>query len=191
MSTFVGRLQRRPGCPACQEPDVVEILMTEEAYATVISLTQESPDVETGGVLIGFLAEGNRVVVVDATGPGPNATRTAMLFRRDIAYVQGKLDEAARALGPRGVYVGEWHSHLSADPQPGPMDMDSLFGIARVPNYLTRCPVMAIAGLDPGTGKVATIGTWAFPVVGRIYAISHKLASQEEALALRPADVAV
>lgn len=191
MSTFIGRLERRLGCPTCQEPDVVEVLMTEEAYATVVSLTEKSPDKETGGVLIGFLGKGNRAVVLAATGPGPKATRTATLFRRDVRYVQAKLDEAGAQLGPRGVYVGEWHSHLTADPQPGAMDMDSLFGIARVPNYLTRCPVLAIAGLDRATGKVATVRTWAFPIAGRIYGIPYKLASREEALALTPADVAV
>ena len=187
MSTFIGRVERRKGCPACQEPDVVEIVMSREAHAMITSLTEGSAKDETGGILIGFLGDQNRAVVVAATAPGPNATRTATLFRRDVPYVQSKLDEAAAQLGPKGVYVGEWHSHLTPDPHPSYIDVESLFGIARVPNYLTRCPVLVIAGLDPTTAKVAAVRTWAFPIGGRSYDIPYRLVSREEALAIAPA----
>lgn len=179
MSTFVGRLQTRPGCPACQEPDVLELVMIDEVRDAIVNQTESSPDAETGGVLIGFVDVGNRAVAIRATGPGPNATRTRMIFRRDVEYVQGELDRAAAELGMRGMYVGEWHSHLSPSPQPSALDIDSLFGVSRAPNYLTRCPVMVISGLDPATGKVASLNSWVFPVGGRTYNVPNQVTNPE------------
>jgi integrative and conjugative element protein (TIGR02256 family) len=188
MSTFIGRLQRREGCRACQEPDVGEVLVDHDAYGTVVSLAEGSPTVETGGVLIGFVDELKRAVVVSATGPGPNAIRTATRLHRDVPYVQHQLDAAAATLGPKGIYVGEWHSHLSADTRPSPLDVDSLFGIAEAPNYLTRCPVMLIAALGKDR-KVADVVAWAFPVGGRMYHIPCTATSRKEAEGLAPAEL--
>jgi len=189
MSPFIGTLEPRPLCPACQEPDVVELLMTEEVRRSIISETESSTDAETGGVLIGFVDADGRGVAVRATGPGPEAKRSATLFRRDVAHVQQQLDEAAEELGCRGMYIGEWHSHLVRDPAPSVLDIESLFAISKVPNYLTRCPVMVIAGLDSHAGTVANLRSWVFPVGGRKYDIPHQVVSVDVAKDLRPREV--
>jgi integrative and conjugative element protein (TIGR02256 family) len=129
-------------------------------------------DCETGGILIGFVDAKGRAIVLRATQPGPSATRSAAVFRRDVAFVQGELDRAGRELGSRGTYIGEWHSHLVPDPEPSSTDIDSLLGIADSANYLTKCPVMLIAGLNAQARAVTRVRAWAFPVGGRVYAIS-------------------
>jgi len=88
-----------------------------------------------------------------------------------VAYVQAELEQAAAELGDQCQYVGEWHSHLESHPEPSVTDIDALVGIAQAPLYLTRCPVMLIAGLDPADATVHTIGAWAFPLSGRMHAI--------------------
>jgi len=175
MHVLPGRLEPRFGCPACQKPDVVRLVMSKEVHETTVALAESSPDAETGGILIGFVDENRRAIVLRATGPGPRAERTRARFSRDVEYVQMELDRAASELGERGAYVGEWHSHLVTDPQPSPIDVESLFGVSAAPNYLTRCPVMVITGFDRAVGKVVTTNSWAFPVGGRMYRIENEV----------------
>ena len=70
----------------------------------------------------------------------------------------------------------------TAEPRPSPTDIGSLFGIASAPNYLTRCPVMIIAGYDPSAGKVAGLFAWSFPVAGRVYPIALEDHQEKEGL---------
>lgn len=170
MCTKSALLPPRELCPACMEPEVKRVQLDGAVMKEIVDAVQASPDRETGGVLIGYVERGI-AVVVRATGPGPAATRTPTLFRRDVAHVQAALDLAAAELHDKGVYLGEWHSHLVADPEPSALDVDSLFGISSAPNYLTRCPVSVIVGLDRASGRVKGIKAWAFPVGGRMYPI--------------------
>jgi integrative and conjugative element protein (TIGR02256 family) len=169
--TFQSALKPRFGCQACQEPDVVSVSLSESARADIVAITNGSPEAETGGVLIGYVDDIRRAVVLRATGPGPDAERSATIFSRDVPFIQAEIEQAAAELGERGLYIGEWHSHLEAEPRPSPTDIRSLFGIASAPNYLTRCPVMIIAGYDPAAEKVAGLFAWSFPVAGRMYSI--------------------
>jgi integrative and conjugative element protein (TIGR02256 family) len=170
-----GRVPPRPNCPACQEPDVVQLLLSEEAHDAIVAETESRVDVETGGILIGFVDQEGTAIVVRATGPGPNAKHSRLEFRRDVEYAQGEIQRAADELGDKGLYVGEWHSHLVPDPQPSAIDVDSLFGISAVSHYLTRCPALVIAGLDTATGKVSCLRSWSFPVGGRVYEIVNDI----------------
>jgi len=175
MTTFAGRIPLRGGCSACQEPDVTGLIMTEDIKNNIVTMTESSPQVETGGVLIGFVDERNQAVAIRATGPGPKAIRTATKFHRDIEHIQSELDHAASELGSKGLYIGEWHSHLVAEPKPSPTDIESLLEISKAPNYLTRCPVMIITGFDKNTNKFTTFGSWVFPIGGRIYNIKNNI----------------
>jgi len=177
MTTFGGFLPRRPDCPACQEPDVVELVMTDEVKQTIIDMTESSLEVETGGLLVGFVDDKKRAVTLRATGPGPKAKRTATLFRRDVDYVQMELERASSELGQKGSYIGEWHSHLSPEVDPSPTDIDSLLGISKAHNYLNRCPVLVIAGLDHQNRRLAALKSYVFPQSGRMYEIQNKTQS--------------
>jgi len=175
-STAALQFPPRPGCFACQEPDVVGLIMKPDVHERIIQLTEASPNAETCGVLIGYVDSERRAVVLRATEPGPNATRSAVCCRRDVEHVQAELERAAKELGEQGKYIGEWHSHLEPNSHPSTTDIDSLVGIAQAHNYLTRCPVMVIAGLDPTEVRVKTLRSWAFPVGGRMYFIENKVA---------------
>ena len=171
-----GSLSPRPDCLVCREPDVTQLVLNKGCRDGIIAETEAHPDVETGGLLLGFVDEDRTAVVVRATGPGPNAKRSRSEFRRDVEYAQGEVERAAAEYGDRGLYIGEWHSHLVPDPQPSALDAESLSGISAVPNYLTKCPVLLIAGLDTSSGKVATLRSWSFPVGGRTYEIQNRVA---------------
>jgi len=174
MSTLVSSLPPRAHCPACSEPDVVGIQIQATVMGEIRRTVEESPTAETGGLLIGHVLD-RKAIVTRITGPGPNAERTATIFRRDVEFVQAELDRSAAELGDHGQYLGEWHSHLVRHPQPSALDVESLFAISRAPNYLTRCPVSVIAGLNPTTGRVGEVSAWSFPVQGRMYPIAFEI----------------
>jgi integrative and conjugative element protein (TIGR02256 family) len=75
---------------------------------------------ETGGLLLGQLGAGH-VHVRYAGGPGPAATRTPARFLRDLQHARGLADAAWQLDG--SVWIGEWHTHPAAGPDPSPRDL--------------------------------------------------------------------
>jgi integrative and conjugative element protein (TIGR02256 family) len=170
LGTFIGNIPASAGCPVCREPDVAAVVVPPGLWQELLALAEASPNVETGGTLVGYVDD-RRAIITRVIGPGPQSVRSAVRFERDVEYTQAELERAACELGNNGAYVGEWHTHLVADPQPSGLDIESLTGISQSPNYLTRCPVMLIAGYDRSEGRVAKVGAWAFPVGARVYEI--------------------
>ena len=154
----------RSDCPVCRRPQTEKIVVSEEARADIVRYTEDKPDVETGGILIGFRDTNGSMQVLAATAAGPKAVEERNRFERDHKYCQDRLDEAAAKYGEHGQYIGEWHSHLQTQPQPSARDIESLTGIADAPNYHTNEPIMLIAGLDPNSRKVKHINGSCFPL---------------------------
>jgi integrative and conjugative element protein (TIGR02256 family) len=168
MATLIDTLPPHSGCPICRQPEVTEILIGREAKDAIVREVEWSIAAETGGILLGYIDDNRKAIVTRATGPGVNAQQSPSIFRRDVDFVQSELDRARTELGERGLYLGEWHSHLIADPHPSATDLASLNGIATAYNYLTRSPVMIIAGLDPATHQCASLKGWSFQVQGSV-----------------------
>jgi len=180
MATVAGSIPPYEHCPACKEPEVAELILTEQVRDSIVSQARSSPNAETGGVLIGCLDNDGRALALRVTGPGPKAIRTERKFHRDIEFVQSELDKAASELGVCGRYIGEWHSHLMLQSEPSPTDIGSLFEISQAPNYLTRCPVMLIAGIDETHLQTTDLASWVFPISGRMYGINIQIVPSEQ-----------
>lgn len=99
----------------------------------MMAWVNDSPGVETGGILIGLNGWPNRIVVTQVTGPGPNSVRRRGYFRRDTAHCQAVLDNAYRLHG--WDYVGEWHSHVIPLDRPSLGDLCTLAAIMNDPEY--------------------------------------------------------
>lgn len=166
------------GCPTCQIPPVNEIVIPPDVRVVIQAEVEASTTTETGGILIGYV-DGRKAVIVKATGPGPKAVRTPTRFERDVEFVQEELNRMTTELGPRGLYIGEWHSHLESDPKPSGRDILSLTEIAESANYATECPVMLIAGLDPKSRKMVTLKGWSFPKMGAMFGVPLKASLEE------------
>lgn len=68
---------------------------------------------ETGGVLVGRRLGGdnaNTVLIVGATGPGPNALTLPTQFELDVEYINRELARWHEQF-PRLDYIGTWHKH--------------------------------------------------------------------------------
>lgn len=152
----------QPGCPSCGTAKINNISLPDLIREFIFNEVVSSPNVETGGVLIGKI-DGTTATIYRATGPGPKALRTATRFERDIEYAQQQLDMESSS-DPSNVYIGEWHSHLVPKPVPSGRDVLSLTGIAQSPNYATDCPIMLICGFDQEKRSVGELKGWVFPV---------------------------
>lgn len=175
-------LAQNPQCPVCVEPPIEKLVLAESAYKAIISMTEDSPHAETCGILIGYVNQ-RVAVVLKAVGPGPDAERSQSICSRDPQFAQWNLELAFEEWGLKGQYLGEWHSHLEANPSPSPTDVDSLLGIARAPLYHTSCPVMVIAGLGvPDSGKVKNLHVSVYSLNGRIYTLPYAVIPNEQAM---------
>ncbi len=166
-STACDLFPPHPDCPVCQKPRTSSVRLSAEIRAEISRLAEAKRDRETGGILLGYRDDDGIAHVVEITDAGPGATESATRFERDRDYCQERLDDAVRRLGDRGQYLGEWHSHLEAAPEPSPTDIESLVGIAEAPNYLIDEPVLIIAGLSPDTGRVERFHVSCFPAFRR------------------------
>jgi len=151
-----------PVCPSCGPARILTVELPDSVRADIVAEVTSSPTTETGGILIGRI-EGSKAIIEMATGPGPKAVRTATRFERDVEFAQEALD-AESAKETNNVYLGEWHSHLVASPEPSGRDVLSMVGIADAHNYVTDCPVMLICGFDPKTAKIGELKAWVFPI---------------------------
>lgn len=86
-----------------------------DAWARITAEARAAVDrTETGGLLVGYFAEG-AAVVMEATGPGPGAVRRFAWFEPDTAAVQA---EARRLSGDCTDEIGGWHTHFQDRPWP-------------------------------------------------------------------------
>jgi integrative and conjugative element protein (TIGR02256 family) len=108
------------------------------------------PD-ETGGLLVGYRADNDEVVIQELVGPGPEARHSPVRFVPDHAWQCQRLDEIYRKSNGRLVYIGDWHTHPHGVPEMSTLDRRTLRNIARHPGIGLGLPVMLIGGNANGT----------------------------------------
>lgn len=90
--------------------------------------------VETGGVLLGRYLPDNRVVVVDATEPGPNADHYSAEFAPDVDHAQTRLDNLREEWDI--FWIGTWHKHPGHMNSPSGGDVRQMREFIRDPETL-------------------------------------------------------
>ena len=101
---------------------------------------------ETGGIFVGFKAEGI-VVVAHATGPGPKAKHSLYNFERDVQYCNEEMEKLFYDSNGTLGYIGEWHTHPLGFLSPSGPDDKAMFGISRSRAYRNKEPILMIAKL--------------------------------------------
>jgi integrative and conjugative element protein (TIGR02256 family) len=97
------------------------IQLRRSALTTITAEAPASADGrETGGILLGT-DDGDNVEVRHAGGPGPDAVRSTMGFRRDLIHAQQLALDAWATDG--SVWVGEWHTHPRSPVHPSDTDL--------------------------------------------------------------------
>lgn len=115
---------------------------------------------ETGGILIGHYSDGlDHAVISNVIRPPSDSRAGRAWFRRGVVGLNSILNRLWR--GRRGYYIGEWHSHPSADPRPSPADCAQMAQIAVSDSYNCPEPILVIIGGGPD--REWEFGTFVFP----------------------------
>lgn len=134
------------------------VLLASNAARMIAELAAEADDgLETGGILLGTdhgLA--GPIVVEHCGGPGPKAVRRSNYFRRDLEHAATVAANAAVADGSS--WIGEWHTHGIAMPEPSSRDL-------RTYQILLDDPDLAFARILAVIVLAAPDGGWQMPVL--------------------------
>lgn len=137
-------IEPHPKCFYCNHEKKSKAVVAPAILQFMQDLIAENPEVETGGVLAGYVDEASNIVITHASESGPNAIKLATKFEKDIEFCQKFLDDLFYKSNKHIIYVGEWHSHPNERNQPSGTDIKSLTQIAYQKEYLTDMPLMII-----------------------------------------------
>lgn len=104
---------------------------------------------EAGGQLFARL-DGGDITIIEATGPRPGDRRGRSFYRPDKAAEQSEIDLRFRD----GLhFVGDWHTHPQAYPEPSGSDLASIADAVRRSRHNLNGFVLLVVGtLDPPEG---------------------------------------
>ena len=106
-----------------------KICYSKQALAVFSSEILKFGDIETGGVLIGYIT-GDTIFVEKASDGGEKAIHEELYFRADPNYINMFIDMEAANSNDKYRYLGEWHTHPEINPSPSIIDLQSLDEIA-------------------------------------------------------------
>lgn len=125
-----------------------EVRLGRDALEQMFDLCRRANRLETGGVLIGRYSSDHRIAHVDAaTGPGSDSQAGPTWLVRGVRGLQSLLDSLWSQ--KRGYYIGEWHFHPGAMPNPSRRDVAQMRSIAKSERYHCPEPLLVILGGDP------------------------------------------
>lgn len=117
-----------------------------ETLTEVLNRCRDFAPAETGGILVGYYNDAlNCAVVTDASERPPDSRSGRTWLVRGTAGLQGWLDRLW-SRSKRRYYLGEWHVHPGATPEPSPTDTKQMAKIARSPSYRCPEPVLLLVG---------------------------------------------
>ena len=115
------------------------VYIAQPAYQRIVEEAPANSERETGGILVGrMFAVGDILVlvVVAASGPGPQAILDLHMFAPDTEALQYELDACRREFAAYQVdYVGEWHKHMPGQHQPSAGDTRQVVAILGDADY--------------------------------------------------------
>ena len=138
-----------PNYEAWSEDAKYGLRIPSQILQKMLNFCQEAKDIETGGIMVGYYSHKHDcAIVIDCSGPPKDSKRGKNFFNRGIHGLQKWIDKLWR-LGQRRYYLGEWHFHPFAAPEPSIVDISQIKENAE--NNLYRCPepIMFILGGSP------------------------------------------
>jgi integrative and conjugative element protein (TIGR02256 family) len=120
-----------------------EVILSKEALSMILAESSKYPDVETGGILLGYYKKG-KAVVTRATRGGSKAKRSRLHFRLDEKFANAEIVRAWRETHGRIYYLGEWHKHPLSILQASSTDKRSMEQISLDRKLHCREPILII-----------------------------------------------
>jgi integrative and conjugative element protein (TIGR02256 family) len=139
------------------------VLFTRQAADQITRLAAVADDgMETGGILLGTdHGLSGRIVVRYCGDPGPRAVRSRSYFRRDLEHARAVAADAAAADG--SAWIGEWHTHDIAMPEPSSRDLRTYQKLLDDPQlaFARILAIIVLADTDAGWHAPA-LHAWSF-----------------------------
>lgn len=110
--------------------------------------TRFAPDLESGGLVLGYWASVDEAVIAQVTRPGPLAIRRRHGYVPDGDHDQQAIADVFAGTDGAVTYLGDWHSHPRSSGRLSPIDRRTLRRIAEAPEAATPHPLMIVV-----TGK--------------------------------------
>jgi integrative and conjugative element protein (TIGR02256 family) len=136
------------------------IWLADKARRDMLAEADARNPLETGGVLMGYRARRDEIVITAASGPGSRAVHTPTRFKPDHEHQLEWI--AARYAASKGVetYLGDWHTHPGAKlAEPSWTDRRAATSIANCDEARADMPVMVIMAGEPGDWRLRA---WTF-----------------------------
>lgn len=111
---------------------------------------------ETGGILIGHYSPDNHSAIITKVTAAPSQSKAThnRFFRSNVGIL--KILDKLWINGE--YYLGEWHYHPNATPQPSHIDIDSMKAIANNQNLHCPEPILIIIGGNAQSGWDEYVG---------------------------------
>jgi integrative and conjugative element protein (TIGR02256 family) len=134
----------------------VTIWLPAPCLAHMAEQGESSMPKETGGVLMGYWASHNGVVITHIIGPGPNARHGRYSFHPDVEFHDREIARVYRDSGRISTYLGDWHTHPHGGNSMSQRDRKTLMNIACAPEARAATPLMAILSVE----KNLSLAVW-------------------------------
>ena len=132
-------------------PPVNNGWLSQTALDFIVHEASSKAPLETGGVLMGYIAPSSgEPVVLCATGPGPEAAHSRYHYSPDQEYDENVIAAIYKETGRRLAYLGDWHTHPAPVRYLSYRDRRTLKRIAKCPTARARNPLMLILSFNLG-----------------------------------------
>jgi len=117
----------------------------------MLNMCCDSRENETGGIIVGYYNQPHDCsIVTDCSGAPIDSHYGKQFFYRGVHGLKQWLSTLWN-LGQRRYYLGEWHFHPFANPDPSCIDLMQMRKNAESKSYNCPEPIMVIIGGDPRT----------------------------------------
>lgn len=121
--------------------------MTPKNLREIVGYCKAALPNETGGILVGRYSPKHDLAIVSGVSAPPADSRSGRSwFTRGVEGLQNWLNRLWRS---KNYYLGEWHFHPLAEPNPSGTDIGQMAEIASSGSYKCPEPILAIVGGDP------------------------------------------
>src|SRR5262245_48920525 len=90
-------------------------LASDQVETALADCKMWAPDAETGGLLLGYVADDGDRVITRITTSGPNAVHGRDRFVPDYDFDDATIDSIFQQSAGLAQYLGDWHSHPRSD----------------------------------------------------------------------------
>lgn len=129
------------------EDNRYQLVLRKHAQKTILDECIKSGRNETGGVLVGYYSDELDQAIVTQVSTKPDDSKSSgFTFVRGI---EGLLNFFKNLWPYRRYYLGEWHFHPFAEPDPSGDDFEAIKEIKANPSYDCKIPLLLILGGNP------------------------------------------